>query len=134
MTLKDILKIKKCSNCGRIPDYDKDLCVMSCPCCNHGAYGRNLEEVIETWNETFGKDANNWFEYDMDRIDYKLEKLAKKRNANDIRNGYKKEETEMKDILEVVDKIEELLNKSKFEWFIAYDPKEKAWNFQIKED
>lgn len=39
----------------------------------------------------------------------------------------------MKDILELVGKIEELLKKSKFEWFMAYDPKSKAWNFQLKE-
>ena len=39
----------------------------------------------------------------------------------------------MKDILELVDKIEELLKGSKFEWFMTYDPKEKAWTFQIKE-
>lgn len=45
----------------------------------------------------------------------------------------REEENEMKDILELVDKIEELLKKSKFEWFMAYDPKNKAWNFQIKE-
>ena len=42
-------------------------------------------------------------------------------------------ENEMKDILDVVDKIEELLKKSKIEWFMTYDPKEKAWTFQIKE-
>lgn len=45
----------------------------------------------------------------------------------------KKEENDMKDILELVDKIEELLKKSKFEWGMFYDPKEKTWNFQIKE-
>lgn len=38
----------------------------------------------------------------------------------------------MKDILELVVKIEELLMKSKFEWLIFYDPKNKAWNIQIK--
>ena len=47
--------------------------------------------------------------------------------------GGKKEENEMKDILELVGKIEELLKKSKFEWFMTYDPKEKAWTFQVKE-
>lgn len=47
--------------------------------------------------------------------------------------GGKKEENEMKDVLEIVDKIEELLKKSKFEWFMTYDPKEKAWTFQVKE-
>lgn len=44
-----------------------------------------------------------------------------------------KEENGMKDILELVSKIEELLKKSKFEWFMTYDPKEKAWTFQFKE-
>lgn len=39
----------------------------------------------------------------------------------------------MKDILELVGKIEELLKKSKFKWFMCYNPKEKSWNFQIKE-
>lgn len=45
----------------------------------------------------------------------------------------KKEENKMKDILELVGKIEEILKKSKFEWFMTYDPKEKAWTFQVKE-
>lgn len=45
----------------------------------------------------------------------------------------REEKNEMKDILDIVNKIEELLRKSKFEWFMAYDPKEKAWSFQIKE-
>ena len=44
-----------------------------------------------------------------------------------------KEENEMKDILELVGKIEELLKKSKFEWFMSYDSKNKTWNFQIEE-
>lgn len=44
-----------------------------------------------------------------------------------------KEENEMKNILELVGKIEELLKNSKFEWFMSYDPKSKTWNFQIKE-
>ena len=44
-----------------------------------------------------------------------------------------KEGNEMKNILELVGKIEELLKKSKFVWFMTYDPKEKAWTFQIKE-
>lgn len=39
----------------------------------------------------------------------------------------------MKDILELVGKIEDLLKKSKFEWLMTYDPKTKAWSFQIKE-
>ena len=39
----------------------------------------------------------------------------------------------MKDILQLVAKIEKLLKESKFEWFMAYDPKEKAWTFQVKE-
>ena len=39
----------------------------------------------------------------------------------------------MKNILELVGKIEELLKNSKFEWFMSYDPKNKTWNFQIKE-
>ena len=39
----------------------------------------------------------------------------------------------MKNILELVGKIEELLKNSKFEWLMYYDPKSKAWNFQIKE-
>ena len=58
------------------------------------------------------------------------------KEAIDIWNGYKKcekEENEMKDILELVDKIEELLKKSKFEWSMLYDPTDKAWTFQIKE-
>lgn len=45
----------------------------------------------------------------------------------------REEENEMKDILELVGKIEELLLKSKFEWLMTYDSKSKAWNFQIKE-
>lgn len=45
----------------------------------------------------------------------------------------REEENEMKDILELVGKIEELLKKSKFEWFMSYDPTEKSWSFQIKE-
>ena len=45
----------------------------------------------------------------------------------------KKEENKMKYILELVGKIEEILKKSKFEWFMTYDPKEKAWTFQVKE-
>lgn len=39
----------------------------------------------------------------------------------------------MKDILELVGKIEEILKKSKFEWFMIRDPKEKVWTFQVKE-
>lgn len=39
----------------------------------------------------------------------------------------------MKDILELVGKIEELFKKSKFEWFITYNPKNKTWTFQFKE-
>ena len=39
----------------------------------------------------------------------------------------------MKNILELIGKIEELLKKSKFVWFMTYDPKEKAWTFQVKE-
>lgn len=41
--------------------------------------------------------------------------------------------TNGKDTGVLVAKIEELLKKSKFEWFMAYDPKEKAWTFQVKE-
>lgn len=44
-----------------------------------------------------------------------------------------KGEIVMKDILVLVCEIEKLLKKTNFEWFMAYDPKNKAWNFQIKE-
>lgn len=39
----------------------------------------------------------------------------------------------MKDFLDVVEKIKELLMKSKFEWYMTYDPKKKTWYFQVKE-
>ena len=77
--------------------------------------------------------------------------MAKRKRPNqsvDIINAFQGKEAEelynkligkkggvgrMKNILELVGKIEELLKKSKFVWFMTYDPKEKAWTFQVKE-
>lgn len=39
----------------------------------------------------------------------------------------------MKDVVTLINAIQELLIKSKFEWAMFYDPKGKSWNFQIKE-
>lgn len=103
-----------CSECQVFPDSYNSTDVMTleknvnimCPCCGKVISGHNYEEATIAWNH---------YNRHKKHIIFREEMIA------------------MKDILELVGKIEELLKKSKFEWFMLYDPKNKAWNFQIKE-
>lgn len=36
-------------------------------------------------------------------------------------------------IFDLLNKIQELLLSTKFDWIMVYDPKDKSWNIQIKE-
>lgn len=103
--------LKNCPHCHVRPctilNMDKEVTVIKCLECGTYVEKQDFYDAINTWNKY-------------------VEHISREAII-------KKEENGMKDILELVDKIEELLKKSKFEWFIAYDPKEKAWTFQVKE-
>lgn len=111
--MADTRGLMACSKCGVFPElyYDMDNPMgkevkIRCPHCGVAVKAHDYIEAAVAWNFYYGV------------------KHEEKR---------KEEETEMKDILELVGKIEELLMKSKFEWIMTYDSKSKAWNFQIKE-
>ena len=112
-------KLLPCSECGLLPFFynptndatTAGMTKLECSKCGKVVIRHNYEEAAIAWNHYYGN-----------RMSVALQTEEKQ-----------KEENEMKDILELVGKIEELLKKSKFEWFMAYDPKSKAWNFQIKE-
>jgi len=103
---------------GHVRSYEErsiDLCPECMDTLNRFLKGEaednSLVQAVDTWT----------------RMDEHIQRMGKY-----TQHMKEKEKNEMKDILELVVKIEELLMKSKFEWFIAYDPKNKAWNIQIK--
>lgn len=111
------------------PNYFEDE--FSSICCGVRNYTRRSNSAFLKRDESIGKFyiTDDIIQLLISKTDEGIEELEHMLQTEERQ----KEENEMKDILELVGKIEELLKKSKFEWFMCYDHREKSWNFQIKE-
>lgn len=113
------------------PDYLEDE--LPSICCGIRKYIRHANSTFLKYDESIGKFCitDNIIRLFTSKTDEGIEELEYILRTE--KEKEEQEENEMKDILELIGKIEELLKKSKFEWFMTYDPKEKAWTFQVKE-
>ena len=111
------------------PDYLEDE--PPSKCCGVRKYMQHVNNIFLKYDESVGKFyiTDDIIQLLTSKTDEGIKELEHILQTEEKREGG----NEMKNILELVDKIEELLKKSKFEWFMCYNPKEKSWNFHFKE-
>ena len=121
---------------GEIYLYNPDYLEDETPsiCCGIRKYIRRANHTFLKYDKSIGKFCvtDDMIQLFISKTDEGIDILETMLQTGKEKEK-REEKNEMKDILELVGKIEDLLKKSKFEWFMCYDPKEKSWNFQIKE-